>query len=262
MRFLVGQRNMAPESEIAAAFEGIFERGYFANNGPMVRKLDVDLADYLHVAFGVSVASELVGMMLLSSAAFGTGEVVAPASIGAGMLKALQCAGVDVVYADVDPTTFALDPASLRGAVTKKTLGIVAVHTFGRVAGAADSERVARELGLPLIFDGSDALGSRADGRGPGEFGAGALLSLHERCVLNAAQGGFIATNSELIARHIRTTRNFHQGETFVDGLLRLNGKMAESCAALALVGLNHLEAWILNNQRRASIYLRTMHVL
>ena len=58
-------------------------------------------------------------------------EIVLPALTFWVVPELARVAGLKVVFADVDPRTFAMDPASLEQAITPATRAVVPTHLYG-----------------------------------------------------------------------------------------------------------------------------------
>lgn len=81
---------------------------------------------------------------MLTAAGVGAGdEVVVPAFGNVEVADAVTEAGAIVVFADIDPVTYCLDPEAVEAVITPRTAAFVVVHRFGRTA---DMVRL-RELG-------------------------------------------------------------------------------------------------------------------
>ncbi|MFF2363687.1 DegT/DnrJ/EryC1/StrS family aminotransferase [Streptomyces sp. NPDC058122] len=81
---------------------------------------------------------------MLTAAGVGAGdEVVVPAFGNVEVAEAVTRAGATVVFADIDPVTYCLDPDAVEAVITSQTAALVVVHRFGRTA---DLARL-RELG-------------------------------------------------------------------------------------------------------------------
>ena len=61
----VAQLNLPDWQSTEAAFRGIFERRYFANNGPLVQELDERFAAFAGVRHAVSVTNGTVALMVM-----------------------------------------------------------------------------------------------------------------------------------------------------------------------------------------------------
>ena len=107
-------------------------------------------------------------------------EVIVPAFTFAATANAVVHAGARPVFADIDPATYCLDPASASAAVTSRTAAIIPVHLYGHPADMDAINRLARDRGLLVLEDACQAQGARyrdAAGRRAGRPGGGQLLS-------------------------------------------------------------------------------------
>lgn len=254
----IGQRNLVQWTAFEEGTRGIFGRQYFANNGPLVQELDRAIAAYCRVPYAASVSNGMMAMMLLARVVFKPGEIIVPAYLSFEMAEALRWGGYGPIGCDVNPSTLLIDVDSFRKALTPRITGIVGVHLFGRLGDPSPLEEAAAAAGIPLIFDARDALGCEAHGRRAGGFGLGAVLSFHQDALLNAGDGGSVATRDETVWNGLRAIRNFYSGQMPVPEL-RMNGKMSEAPAMLALAGLQEIDAWIAANSQRHAAYLEAL---
>src|SRR5690625_6282191 len=58
-------------------------------------------------------------------------EVIVPSFTFAATANSVAVCGGVPVFVDVDPETFAVDPAAVRAAITERTVGIQPVHLYG-----------------------------------------------------------------------------------------------------------------------------------
>ncbi|MEV5240705.1 DegT/DnrJ/EryC1/StrS family aminotransferase [Streptomyces cinnamoneus] len=92
---------------------------------------------------------------LLRAAHVGAGdEVVVPSYATAATAEAVRDVGALPVFADIDPRSLCLDPASVARAVTVRTVAVVAVPLFGHPADLAALQRAAG--GTVLVLDPTD----------------------------------------------------------------------------------------------------------
>ncbi|MFI1801824.1 DegT/DnrJ/EryC1/StrS family aminotransferase [Streptomyces sp. NPDC020379] len=88
----------------------------------------------------------------LTAAGIGAGdEVVVPSYATAGVAEAVRRAGAVPVFADIDPHSLCLDPASVAAALTLRTAAVMPVHLFGHRADLAGLRAVAADRGLLVI---------------------------------------------------------------------------------------------------------------
>jgi len=105
------------------------------------------------------------------------------------------------------------------------------------------------------MFDAAHAMGSHHQGRPIGGFGLAEIFSFHATKVMNAFEGGAIATNDVELARKVRLMNNF--GFTGLDTVeyIGMNGKMNEASAAMGLTSLESLDEFVRANSKNHSAY-------
>ncbi len=88
----------------------------------------------------------------LISAGVGSGdEVIVPSYATSAAAEAVRNAGAVPVFADIDPASLCLDPASVADAVTSRTAAVVAVDLFGHSADLAALHLIASRFALLLL---------------------------------------------------------------------------------------------------------------
>lgn len=108
--------------------------------------------------------------------------------------------GAKPVYADIDPRTYTLSPASLERRITPRTRALIIQHTFGLPADLDALLRIAREHKLAVIEDCAHALGATYRGQPVGTFGDAAIFSFGRDKVISSVFGGALVINrAELI---------------------------------------------------------------
>jgi perosamine synthetase len=115
-----------------------------------------------------------------------------------------RAAGLTVVFADVDPATFTLDPASVERLITGKTRAIVPTHLYGLPCDMDRLLDIAARHGLVVLEDCAHALGATYKGRPVGTFGTGALFSFQTLKPLNCYGGGLALVQDAAVASKVR----------------------------------------------------------
>src|SRR6266550_3784941 len=115
--------------------------------------------------------------LALQTIGVGPGDeiIVDPIVVFAGMAAMFQNAVP--VFADIDPRTFNIDPASVRSRITPRTKAIICTHHFGNICDVDALLTIAREHNLPLVEDCAHALFATRDGKYAGLFGDFAAFS-------------------------------------------------------------------------------------
>ncbi|WP_409239014.1 DegT/DnrJ/EryC1/StrS family aminotransferase [Streptomyces sp. PA5.6] len=97
---------------------------------------------------------------MLRAAGVGAGdEVVVPAYGNTEVAEAVTLTGAVPVFADIEPTTYCLDPDAVAAAVTPRTAAVVVVHRFGNQADVRRLRDVGQRHGL-LVLEQGEAEGS------------------------------------------------------------------------------------------------------
>src|SRR5881397_2538259 len=115
-----------------------------------------------------------------------------------------KVAGLTVVFADVDPATFNLDPASVERMITDKTRAIVPTHLYGLPCDMDRLLDIAARHNLVVLEDCAHALGATYKGRPIGTFGTGALFSFQTLKPLNCYGGGAALVQDPAVASRVR----------------------------------------------------------
>ena len=245
---------LAPlREEIAARMAEVVERGTFIL-GPEVRAFERELAGYLGVAHAAGVANG-TDALVIALRALGVGpgdEVVVPSFTFYASAEAIPHTGARPVFCDIDPDTACVTAETVRAALTPRTKAVIAVHLFGNVA---PIEEIAA-LGVPVVEDAAQALGSRAPGGRPGALGTIATFSFFPSKNLGAfGDGGAIATDDAGLDERVRLLRFHGSRDKGTFELVGHNSRLDELQAAILRVQLPHLDAWCDGRRAAAAAY-------
>lgn len=141
-------------------------------------------------------------------------EIILPALTFWAVPALAQVAGLKVVFADVDPATFALDPAAFERAITPATRAVVPTHLYGLACDMDAIMSIATRHHLHVIEDCAHALGATYNGRPVGTFGDAGFFSFQTLKPLNCYGGGMALVKNEEVAT---TVRNLAEREPWPD---------------------------------------------
>jgi dTDP-4-amino-4,6-dideoxygalactose transaminase len=252
----VGRPNVGSRERFLKRIEGMLDRSWFTNHGPLVGEFEDRLQSMLDVRHCITLCNATVALEVLMRAAGLTGEVIVPSFTFVATAHAVSWLGLTAVFADVDPATHNVDPRSVERLISPQTTGIIGVHVWGRPCAIDELSALARRHGLRLFFDAAHALGCAHRGRPIGGFGDAEVFSLHATKFLNSFEGGVVATNDERLAEQVRLMSNF--GFAGYDNVVALgtNGKMCEASAAMGLTNLETFDALVAVNFRNHCRYV------
>ena len=177
-------------------------------SGPKVREFEQLFAERHNVKHALAVTSATTALHLaLVALKVGPGdEVIVPAFTWVSTANVVLYCGANVVFADVDPLTFNIDPSDLKKRITSKTKAIIPVHLFGLCANIDAIKAIAGDI--PLIEDGACAAGAAYKGRPAGSLGTIGCFSFHPRKSVTTGEGGMITTNDDHLAEIMSMLRN------------------------------------------------------
>lgn len=243
----VNRPTLEPFSAYAPLFKNSIESGILTT-GTYCAEFEKRAAAYLGVTYCVAVSSCTAGLMLVLKGLGLKGEVIMPSFTYMATGHPILWNGLTPVFAEVDPRTYTLDPASVERLITKKTSAIIATHVYGVPCDVKKLQRIARRRGLRLVYDAAHAFGSSVDGVRVGNFGDAEVFSLSPVKVLTAAEGGIVATNNKALADVVRLGRNYGDDGSGDAPFAGLSARFSELHAA---IGLRSLDAFEKNLKRR-----------
>jgi dTDP-4-amino-4,6-dideoxygalactose transaminase len=247
--------------ELSAALKKVVASGRFIL-GPEGEALEREIAAYLGVAHAVAVANGTDALHLaVRAAGIGPGdEVITPSFTFIATAEAAAYVGARVVFADIDPATYNLDPASVEAALTPATRAIIAVHLYGQCADLAALSSICKRRNLVLIEDCAQAIGADFDRRRAGAWGALGCFSFYPTKNLGAyGDAGMVVTSDPKLAQTVRMLRHHGSRETYRHEIVGYNSRLDELQAALLRVKLKSLDRWNALRREHAATYRREL---
>ena len=233
-------------SQDAQALTAAARSGQLAQ-GARVAEFERGVAAYLGVQGGVAVSSGTVALELaLLALGIGRGDqVILPSYVCAAPWLATVRVGAEPRIVDVEPQTYAIDPAKAAKAVTPRTRAIIVPHPFGLPAELSRLEA----LGVPLVEDCAQTLGATEGGRLVGSVGRATVCSFYATKLLCTGEGGMLLSSDPLILEKGRALRDYDEKPTL--DAAAFNRKMTDLQAALGVSQLAQFRAFL---ERRAAI--------
>jgi dTDP-4-amino-4,6-dideoxygalactose transaminase len=238
------------QEEILSTIKEVIEEGTFIL-GRRVREFEAGFARFCNSPFAIGVASGTDALVLaLKAMEIGQGdEVITAPNTAAPTAEAISLARARVVFADIHPETFNIDPKEVKKKITRKTRAIISVHLYGQPAEMDELKDIARTHGLKLIEDAAQAHGAEYKGKRVGTLGEVACFSFFPSKNLGAyGDGGAVVTSDEKIAERVRMLRDHGRKEKYLHEIEGHNSRLDTLQAAILSVKLKYLENW---NERR-----------
>lgn len=251
----MGVPNIGDRRKFMSMVEDMFDRRMLSNRGPLAREFEGRVADLLGVKHCVATCNATAALQLAMRSTGLTGEVIVPSFTFPATPHSVQWLGMKPIFCDVDPETGNLDPDLLASVITPKTTGILAVHLWGRACEVDRLAKFARTYGVTMLYDSAHAFGCSTGGRMIGGFGAAEIFSFHATKFVNSFEGGALVTNDGALAERARMMSNFGIVSESEVAMAGTNGKMSEIAAAMGLISLDAMPAFIARNKENYECY-------
>ncbi|MFP5239625.1 MAG: DegT/DnrJ/EryC1/StrS family aminotransferase [Acidobacteriota bacterium] len=259
------QERVRPRLE--AAIRAVLDHGKFIM-GPEVRELEERLAAFAGVRHCLGCSSGTDGLLLaLMTLGVGPGDAVVTTPFTfVASAEAIALAGATPVFADVDPATRNLDPASLRTALDTLRPGlnpaaVIAVDIFGLPCDYPALEAVLEGSGAHLIEDAAQSFGAERGGVRAGAFGDVAATSFFPAKPLGCCgDGGAVFTDEPALAELVESLRVHGKGgHKYDNARIGLNARLDTLQAAILLVKLDIFEEELALREAVAARYTRNL---
>ncbi len=248
----VGQLYFPSWERYSAAFEGIFKRQFYTNNGPLLDELEEKLQGFLEVKHAICVSNATFGLMMVADAMGLSGKVILPAFTFVASAHSLSWSGLEPVFCDVNLDTHQMDINQVAALIDEDVSAIMGVNLWGGACNPKALSELASSKGVQLYFDSAHAFGCTVDAVPVGNFGRAEVFSFHATKILNATEGGCISTNDDDLAARLRSIRPTYGKESPVTIARVANARMSEAQAAIALMSLEDFPA---NQKNNANLY-------
>lgn len=226
--------------------------------GATTERFEKRLAEYCGVrhAIGVSSGTDALLCALMALDIKAGDEVICPSFTFFATAGCIARTGATPVFAEIDPSTFNVDPADIRRKITPRTRAIMPVHLFGQMADMEAINTIAAERDLPVIEDAAQAIGARRNGKPACSLGSMGCLSFYPTKNLGAfGDAGAICTNDDKLAEKVKLLRVHGSGHQYYHRMIGGNFRIDAIQAAVLDVKLKHLDEWHDGRRRNAALY-------
>jgi dTDP-4-amino-4,6-dideoxygalactose transaminase len=184
-------------------------RSGWVTMGPKTHRLEAAFREMLDVPHAVAVNSCTAAIHLaLIGLGIGPGDEVITTPLSfATTANVLVHVGATPVFADVEPDTLNLDPASVATRIGPRTKAIMPVHLHGHPCDMDALRGLADRHGLLMIEDAAHAIGATYRGRKIGADSTAAAFSFYATKNITAGEGGMLATQRRDLAERVEILR-------------------------------------------------------
>ncbi|MEA2977375.1 MAG: hypothetical protein QOF19_2895 [Alphaproteobacteria bacterium] len=232
----------------------------YSNFGPLALSLEDRLAEHYRLNEGtvVTVANATLGLAIaLAAQQPPPGSLcVLPAWTFVASAHAAVMAGLVPYFVDVDPETWALDPAMLYDEIAAAPAlvgAVMPVMPFGLPLDLTAWETFRSRTGLAVVIDAAAGFDSLVPSTVP------SVVSLHATKVLGTGEGGFVVNTDPAMTCAMRMRANFGFAGSRHAQATAFNAKLSEYHAAVGQAALDEWDQIRKEWSNTAKVYRRAL---
>lgn len=212
------------QSDVSAVKRAL--KGDFLTTGPLVSQFEEAIS--LVAGAPTVVVSSGTAALHAAYAAIGVqsgDEVITPPITFVATQATAALLGAKIVFADIQPDTFNINPACVEAAITPRTKAIVAVDYAGHPADLIQLKEIATRHNIYLIEDAAHSINSKYRELPVGSIADITTFSFFPTKNITTGEGGAVAsTNPELLERARKFSR---QGLVREEAKFKIKGEGA-----------------------------------
>ncbi len=220
------------------------------NGGPKVKLFEEICRKKFDVKHAISVNSWTSGLICAVGALDinpGDEIILSPWTMSA-CASAIIHWGAIPIFADIESTTFNIDPESIKKNITEKTKAIMAIDIFGHSCDIDKINSIAKKNNLKVITDSAQAPWSSNKNRITGTLADIGGFSLNYHKHIHTGEGGIIVTNNDNLADRMKLIRNHAEsvaekyGVKNFNNLVGYNFRLGEIECAIGIEQIKKLD--------------------
>ena len=170
---------LPPKAEYDLYLEGIWQRNWLTNHGPLVNELELRLKEYLNIDHLLFLNNGTIALQIAIKALDLKGEIITTPFSYVATTSSIVWEGCEPVFVDIDAKTLNIDPNLIEAAITTQTSAILATHVYGNPCDIEDIDNIAKKHGLKVIYDAAHAFGVNYKGKSIFQYGDISTTSFH-----------------------------------------------------------------------------------
>jgi dTDP-4-amino-4,6-dideoxygalactose transaminase len=227
--------------------------------GPELESFEREIAAYCGAdhAIGVSSGTDAIIASLMAFDVGSGDQIIVPSFTFFATAGSVHRLGAQIVFCDIEPGTFNLDPVKLEKLITSRTKAVIPVHLFGHCADMGPILQICDRKGLRVVEDAAQAIGATYHGKMAGTMGdAGCFSFFPSKNLGGIGDGGLILTRDKDVAEKVRRLREHGAQHRYYHSLVGGNFRLDAIQAAALRVKLAHLEEWHQQRRNNAGAYV------
>lgn len=240
------------------------KNGWYLTFDKDIKKLEKTIAKYVGVKYALAgfCATHSMHLSCLVCGFKKGDEVIVTDFSWVATAHVIAYTGATPVFVDIDPNTWCISPEAIERAITKKTKGIMIVHSYGIPCDMDAIMEIARKYNLKVIEDAAPALGSLYKGKKVGGIGDVGCISFHGAKIAVGGEGGMFLTNNKEYYEKAVLMSNMGRTDskaTFWSDYMGYEYQMANVTAALITAQVERIEELVANKRKIYNRYYKNL---
>jgi len=192
---------MYSDKDDVRAVSSILERGTYWGLSSETIQFEKMISEITGVKYCVIFNSGTSGLhaIMIAYGLRNPNEIIVPSFTFIATANSVLFNNAIPKFADIEQSTFGLDPEDVQSKITRATKAIMPVHYAGNICKIQELKNIASDNKILLIEDSAAALGSSIRGKMAGSFGDASMISFAWNKVVTSGEGGAVLTNSKKI---------------------------------------------------------------
>lgn len=235
-------------SAIRTMIDGIWNRKYYTNQGPLANELELKIQQSLGVSHAIVMTNCDIGLLITLLALGEKNSALTPNYHPYYLRNALSRMNISAL--DYEQDVFGGNKISLDPLFSQKNQVVFGFHALGKSADITSLVKYCTLNQFDLVLL-SDNLFESFQSQSESKFKMVELFSFEQSQLVNGGEGACVVTNDEELAAKIRNIRSSYGAGRPVEIPFTGNGRMSEFQAGMALLSLKELDNY--KHQYRAS---------
>lgn len=238
------------------AVTAVIRSGMIAS-GDEVTRFENEYAAYAGVKHSIATSNGTTALHagLLAVGIKPDDEVIVPSFTFIATASSVSMCGAHPVVADVDDSTYCIDPDSVAEQITPKTKAVIGVHLFGQPCDVSAIQQICEDKDLLFVEDCAQAHGATYKGVQVGNFGAIGCFSFYPTKNMTTGEGGLVTCADDEIAEKVRRLINHGQKEKYLHTEIGYNYRLTNIGAGIGRVQLRKLNVMTKQRQDNADFF-------
>jgi perosamine synthetase len=229
------------------------------SDGPYVERFTQEFLSHFPGSCGVTTSNGTTALHLaLLALGIGPGdEVIVPGYTFVAPVNMALAVGATPIYAEIDPQTWCVDPASVEALVTPQTKAIIAVHIYGNVCDMTSLRKIADKHHIYLIEDVAQAAFGRHAQQYAGSFADIGCFSFQATKTIAMGEGGFVLTRDKNVFDKMQIIRDhgMNKEKRYWHEEIGYNFRLTNLQAALGCAQLEYVKEIISRRKKIQNLY-------